>query len=52
MIRLVRAEFVKLRTTQVWFWLLIAAIAITVVFVIASLAPHDAIKSDEVPFAV
>jgi hypothetical protein len=47
MIRLVRAEFLKLRTTQVWFWLLIAAIAITVVFVIASLAPHDAIKSDE-----
>lgn len=47
MIRLVRAEFLKLRTTQVWFWLLIAAIAITVVFVIASLAPHNAINGRE-----
>jgi ABC-2 type transport system permease protein len=47
MIRLVRAEFVKLRTTQVWFWLLLAAVAVTVVFVVASLAPHDAIKTDE-----
>ena len=27
-IRLVHAEFVKLRTTQVWFWLLLAALAL------------------------
>jgi ABC-type transport system involved in multi-copper enzyme maturation permease subunit len=46
-IRLVHAEFIKLRTTQVWFWLLLAAVAVTVIFVVASLAPHDAIKSDE-----
>ena len=29
MIRLVRAEFLKLRTTQVWFWLLLAAVAVS-----------------------
>ena len=52
MIRLVRAEFLKLRTTQVWFWLLLAAIAVTVIFVIASLAPHDAIKGPEDVYSV
>ena len=36
MIRLVRAEFVKLRTTQVWFWLLLAALAICVLVVLGS----------------
>lgn len=38
MIRLVRAEFLKLRTTQVWFWLLLAAIAISALLVIAPMA--------------
>jgi hypothetical protein len=38
MIRLVRAEFLKLRTTQVWFWLLLAALAISALFVIAPFA--------------
>ena len=45
MIRLVRAEFVKLRTTQVWFWMLIAAVAVTVLFVVGQLAPHDGVTS-------
>jgi ABC-type transport system involved in multi-copper enzyme maturation permease subunit len=40
MIRLVRAEFLKLRTTQVWFWLLLAAVAISALFVIAPLASN------------
>ena len=46
MIRLVRAEFVKLRTTQVWFWLLLAAVAVTALLVVAQLAPHDAIHNE------
>ncbi|HZZ97718.1 MAG TPA: ABC transporter permease [Jatrophihabitantaceae bacterium] len=41
MIRLVHAEFVKLRTTQVWFWLLLAALAISAIVVVASLAPAN-----------
>ena len=45
MIRLVRAEFLKLRTTQVWFWLLLAAIAVTSLLVVAQLAPHDSVSS-------
>jgi ABC-2 type transport system permease protein len=45
MIRLVRAEFVKLRTTQVWFWMLIAAIAVTVLLIVAQLASHDGVKN-------
>jgi ABC-2 type transport system permease protein len=39
--RLVRAEFLKLRTTQVWFWLLLAAVAIAALLVIAPLAAGD-----------
>jgi hypothetical protein len=38
MIRLVRAEFLKLRSTQVWFWLLLASIAITVLGTIGTIA--------------
>ena len=45
MIRLVRAEFLKLRTTQVWFWMLIAAVAVTVLLVVAQLAPSDNVRS-------
>jgi len=41
MIRLVRAEFLKLRTTQVWFWLLLGAIAISALTVIGPLAGGD-----------
>src|ERR1700759_1087464 len=45
MIRLVRAEFVKLRTTQVWFWLLIAALAICVLVVLGSFLSSDGVKT-------
>ena len=38
MLRLVRAEFVKLRTTQVWFWLLLAAIAISALICVGGMA--------------
>jgi ABC-2 type transport system permease protein len=47
MIRLVRAEFVKLRTTQVWFWLLLAAVAVTTLLLVAQLAPHDGVTNDD-----
>jgi hypothetical protein len=51
MLRLVRAEFLKLRTTQVWFWLLLADIAIGAAVAIGSLAPADAIKAPkDVPY--
>ncbi len=41
MINLVRAEFLKVRTTQVWFWLLLAALALSALLVIAPLASGD-----------
>src|SRR3954470_22442591 len=41
MIRLIRAELLKLRTTQVWFWLLLAAIGISALLVIAPIAHGD-----------
>jgi ABC-2 type transport system permease protein len=40
-VRLIRAELLKLRTTQVWFWLLLAAVAIAVLFVVGPLASND-----------
>jgi ABC-2 type transport system permease protein len=45
MVRLIRAEFLKLRTTQVWFWLLLTSIAITALLVVAQLAPHDNVRT-------
>ena len=51
MIRLVHAELLKLRTTQVWFWLLIADIAIGAAVAVGSLASHDAInEAKDVPY--
>jgi ABC-2 type transport system permease protein len=41
MVRLIRAEFLKLRTTQVWFWLLLAAIAIAALLTIAPIASGE-----------
>lgn len=38
MIRLVHAEFVKLRSTQVWFWLLLAAAALAALSIVAGIA--------------
>lgn len=46
MIRLVRAEFRKLLTTQVWFWMLVFTIAVSALLVVASIAPHDGIRSE------
>ncbi|WP_375500843.1 ABC transporter permease [uncultured Jatrophihabitans sp.] len=48
MIRLIRAELLKLRTTQVWFWLLLGAIAISALFVIGPLASDDIKSSGDV----
>lgn len=45
MIRLIRAEFIKLRTTQVWVWLLLAAMAISALLVIGPLASHNDIQT-------
>ena len=50
MIRLIRAEFLKLRTTQVWFWLLVATIAISALLVVAQIAPSDGVRdASDVP---
>ena len=48
MSRLIRAELLKLRTTQVWFWLLLAAIAISALFVIGPLASNQVKNSSDV----
>ena len=48
MIRLVRAEFLKVRSTQVWFWLLLAAVAIAALFVIGPFASGDVVNSEDV----
>jgi ABC-2 type transport system permease protein len=47
MIRLIRAEFLKLRTTQVWFWLLLGTIAVGALIAVASIAPSDGIRSEQ-----
>jgi ABC-2 type transport system permease protein len=48
MIRLVHAEFLKIRTTQVWFWLLLAALAISALFVIGAFASGGVASSRDV----
>jgi len=45
MIRLIHAEFLKLRTTQVWFWMLIATIAVSGLLVVGQIAPHDGVRT-------
>jgi hypothetical protein len=45
MIRLIRAELFKLRSTQVWFWLLLGAVAVTVLLTVAQLASSDGVKT-------
>jgi hypothetical protein len=44
--RLVHAEFVKLRTTQVWFWLLLGALALSGLVAIGSLASSAGVRSE------
>ena len=48
MIRLVRAEVLKLRTTQVWFWLLLASLAVSVLAAVAGLASDEVRKPADV----
>jgi phage tail protein X len=48
MIRLVQAEFLKLRTTQVWFWLLLAAVGISALLVIGPIASGDVHNGSDV----
>ncbi len=45
MIRLIRAEFLKLRTTQVWFWLLLGVVAVSALLIVAQLAPSDGVQN-------
>lgn len=50
MIRLIRAEFLKLRTTQVWFWLLVGTVAVAALLIVAQIAPSDGItRAAQVP---
>ena len=44
MVRLIRAEFLKVRTTQVWLWLLLATVAIMALLVVAQIAPSDGVQ--------
>jgi ABC-2 type transport system permease protein len=41
MIGLIRAEYRKLKSTQTWFWLLLACVALTALLVIVQLATRD-----------
>ena len=50
MIKLIRAEFLKLRTTQVWFWLLLADVAIAAAIAIGSLAANAIKKKSDVAY--
>jgi ABC-2 type transport system permease protein len=48
-IRLVHAEFLKLRTTQVWFWLLLAALALAAISTIGPIASGAIQNSGDLP---
>lgn len=50
MLRLVRAEFLKLRTTQVWLWLLLADVAVGALVAIGSLASDAIDEPKDVPY--
>lgn len=43
---LIRAEFRKLRSTQLWFWMLVAVVALAALFVAGQILSHD----KETPF--
>ena len=49
MIRNVRSELIKLRTTQVWFWLLVATLALGALSVIGPIASDPDLSAEEVP---
>lgn len=42
--RLIHAEFLKLRTTQVWFWLLLTTAAVSALLVVGQLAPSTGVR--------
>ena len=44
MIRLVRAEFLKLRTTQVWLWLLLFTVVVSGLLIVGQLAPSNGVQ--------
>lgn len=48
MTRLVRAEFLKLRTTQVWLWLLLTALALSALFVSIPIGSGDVHNSGDI----
>lgn len=48
MIGLVRAEFLKVRTTQVWIWMLVAAVALAALLVIAPFGAADVSNAHDV----
>ena len=45
MTRLIRAEFLKLRTTQVWFWLLLATAALSALAVVGAILSPDGVTT-------
>ena len=49
MIRLFRAELIKLRTTQVWFWLLVATLGLGALTIIGPIASDPTIGASDVP---
>jgi ABC-type transport system involved in multi-copper enzyme maturation permease subunit len=49
MTRLIRAELLKLRTTQVWLWLLLLALAAGALIVIGGLASDSTTSAADVP---
>jgi ABC-2 type transport system permease protein len=51
-IRLVRSELLKIRTTQVWFWLLLAAIAVTALLVVGQLASSGGVENSRDVFGL
>jgi hypothetical protein len=46
MIRLIRGEFLKLRTTQVWFWLLLCTVVVGGLLAVAQIAPSGGIRNE------
>jgi hypothetical protein len=47
--RLLHAELIKLRTTQVWFWLLLLGVAVSALVVVGGLASNSVKSADKVP---
>jgi ABC-2 type transport system permease protein len=44
---LIKSEFRKLRSTQLWFWMLVAVVALAALFTVGQILSHD----EAVPFA-